>query len=228
MYDFTEGEVLLIDKPYQWTSFDVVKKIRGAAKIKKIGHAGTLDPLATGLLILCTGKKTKQIESFQEREKEYTATMLLGKTTPSVDLETDFDGEFSLEGISLEQIRAAILPFLGTIRQTPPLYSAVRVDGKRAYKLAREGKEAVLKERQIFIREFELTSVKLPIIEFRLVCSKGTYVRSLVRDFGEALGVGACMTALRRVRVGDMRVQDACSPEEFVQSLKNHSSGEQA
>lgn len=221
MYDFTEGEVLLIDKPYQWTSFDAVKKIRGAAKIKKIGHAGTLDPLATGLLILCTGKKTKQIDSFQGQEKEYTGSMLLGKTTPSIDLETEFDQEFSLEGITIDQIRKNIIPFLGSIRQTPPIYSAVRIDGKRAYEIARKGKEATLKERSIFIKEFELIKIELPVIDFRLVCSKGTYVRSLVRDFGEALGIGACMTALRRIRIGQMHVKDALTPSDFVQSLKS-------
>ncbi len=220
MYDFTEGEVLLIDKPYQWTSFDAVKKIRGAARIKKIGHAGTLDPLATGLLILCTGKKTKQIDTFQGQEKEYTGSMLLGKTTPSIDLETEFDQEFSIEGITIELVRKNIIPFLGTIQQTPPIYSAVRVDGKRAYEIARKGKDATLKERTIFIKEFELTKVELPVIEFRLVCSKGTYVRSLVRDFGEALGIGACMTALRRTRIGTMHVKDALTPADFVQSLK--------
>jgi len=221
MYDFTEGEVLLIDKPYQWTSFDAVKKIRGAAKIKKIGHAGTLDPLATGLLILCTGKKTKQIDSFQGQEKEYTGSMLLGKTTPSFDLETEFDQEFSLEGITIEQIRKNIIPFLGSIQQTPPIYSAVRVNGKRAYEIARKGKEATLKERSIFIKEFELTKIELPVIEFRLVCSKGTYVRSLVRDFGKALGIGACMTALRRTRIGNMHVKDALTPADFVQALNS-------
>lgn len=221
MLDFAEGEVLLVDKPYQWTSFDVVKKIKWAGKIKKIGHAGTLDPLATGLLILCTGKKTKQIEKYQGFEKEYTGTMLLGKTTPSIDLETEFDREFSLEGISIEKIRKNIIPYLGSIKQVPPIFSAVKIDGKRAYELARKGASAEIKERTVFIREFELTAINLPYINFRLVCSKGTYVRSLVRDFGESLGIGACMTELRRTRIGEFNVQNALGPLEFAEKLKN-------
>lgn len=221
MLDFAEGEVLLLDKPYKWTSFDVVKKIKWAGKIKKIGHAGTLDPLATGLLILCTGKKTKQIEKYQGFEKEYTGTMLLGKTTPSVDLETEFDQEYSLEGISIDKIRKNILPFLGNITQVPPIFSAVKIDGKRAYEIARKGDTAKIKERTVFIKEFELSSIELPYINFRLVCSKGTYVRSLVRDFGESLGIGACMTELRRTRIGEFKVQNAFDPVKLAEKLKS-------
>jgi tRNA pseudouridine55 synthase len=220
MYNFAEGEVLLVDKPYQWTSFDVVKKIKIAGQIKKIGHAGTLDPLATGLLILCTGKMTKQIDSYQAAEKEYTGTMLLGKTTPSLDLETPFDNEYSLEGITINQIQKNIIQFLGTIQQAPPIFSALKIDGERAYKKARRGDTTTqLAKRTLFIREFELTSIALPNIEFRLVCSKGTYVRSLARDFGIALGIGACLTELRRTRIGNFHVKNAVTPAEFVESL---------
>lgn len=220
MYDFAEGEVLLVDKPLQWTSFDVVKKIKIAGKMKKVGHAGTLDPLATGLLILCTGKMTKQIETYQAAEKEYTGTMLLGKTTPSIDLETPFDNTYSLEGITIPQIQRNIIQFLGTIQQEPPLFSALKVDGVRAYKKARKGDTTTqLAKRTLFIREFELTAINLPNIEFRLVCSKGTYVRSLVRDFGVTLGIGACLTELRRTRIGKFEVKNAITPAEFVESL---------
>jgi len=224
MYDFAEGEVLLVDKPYHWTSFDVVKKIKIAGKIKKVGHAGTLDPLATGLLILCTGKKTKQIDLYQAAEKEYTGTMLLGKTTPSIDLETSFNNTYSLDGITIPKIQQAIIQFLGTIQQAPPIFSALKVDGVRAYKKARKGDTTTeLAKRTLFIQEFELTSINLPTIEFRLICSKGTYVRSLVRDFGVALGIGACLIELRRTRIGRFHINNAISPAEFVQSLNQPS-----
>ena len=204
-----EGRVLLIDKPLNWTSFDVIKKIRNILKIKKVGHAGTLDPLATGLLIVCTSKKTKQIEHFMELEKEYTGTMVLGKTTPSVDLETEFNSEQDWHHITEQQCRDATCDFLGEIEQRPPVYSAIKVEGIRAYEKARQGKKITMKNRLVKVAEFELTSVLLPEIVFRIVCSKGTYIRSLIRDFGEKLGAGAYLANLRRTKIGDYNVKDA-------------------
>lgn len=220
MYNFEEGEFLLLDKPYHWTSFQVVKKIRNSGKIKKIGHAGTLDPLASGLLILATGKKTKQIELVQGLEKEYTGTILLGKTTPSADLETEFDQEFSLEGITTERIQNNIIGFLGTINQIPPIFSAIKIGGKRAYDIARKGETAEIKSRKVFIKEFELTEISLPTVNFRVVCSKGTYIRSLARDFGERLGIGACLIDLRRTRIGHFHVNKAKNPEVLAEEIK--------
>lgn len=204
-----EGRVLLIDKPLNWTSFDVIKKIRNIIKVKKVGHAGTLDPLATGLLIVCTSKKTKQIEHFMELEKEYTGTMVLGKTTPSVDLETEFNSEQDWHHITEQQCRDATRDFLGEIEQRPPVYSAIKVEGIRAYEKARQGKKITMKNRLVKVAEFELTSVLLPEIVFRIVCSKGTYIRSLIRDFGEKLGAGAYLANLRRTKIGDYNVKDA-------------------
>lgn len=214
--DFNEGEVILIDKPLEWTSFDVVKKLRNRLKIKKIGHAGTLDPLATGLLILCTGKFTKKINEYQDMTKEYTGTMLLGKTTPSVDLETAFDSESDISHLSKEMVEAAIAPFLGEIQQVPPQYSAVKIDGERVYKKARKGEEVVLNPRTVTIHEFEITQYNLPELSFKIVCSKGTYIRSLVRDFGESLKTGACLTALRRTKIGNFDVDDASNLDAFI------------
>lgn len=219
-YDFQQGEVILIDKPLEWTSFDVVNKLRYAIKLKKIGHAGTLDPLATGLLILCTGKMTKQIERFQAEEKEYLGTMTLGKTTPSVDLETDFDSETSVDHLTDEDLESARQHFQGTIKQVPPVYSAVKVGGERLYKKARKGKEVIIKEREVTVHSFELTRVALPKVDFRIVCSKGTYIRSIVRDFGKILEVGACLSRLRRTRNGDFHVDHAYQVDEFVQLIK--------
>ncbi len=204
-----EGRVLLIDKPLNWTSFDVVKKIRNILKVKKVGHAGTLDPLATGLLIVCTGKKTKQTEHFMDLEKEYTGTMILGKTTPSVDLETEFDSEQDWHHITEQHCRDATCDFLGEIEQRPPVYSAIKIEGKRAYKKARQGKKITMKKRHVKVTEFELTFMLLPEIAFRVVCSKGTYIRSLVRDFGEKLGAGAYLANLRRTKIGDYNIEDA-------------------
>lgn len=203
------GRVLLIDKPLHWTSFDVVKKIRNIIKVKKVGHAGTLDPLATGLLIVCTGNKTKQIKQFMELEKEYTGTMVLGKTTPSVDLETEFDSEHDWHHITEQKCRNTTSQFLGEIEQKPPVYSAIKVDGIRAYEKARQGKKLTMKNRLVKVTEFQLTSVLLPEIVFRIKCSKGTYIRSLVRDFGEKLGVGAYLANLRRTKIGDYNVENA-------------------
>lgn len=214
-----EGTVILIDKPLRWTSFDVVRKLRYALKIKKIGHAGTLDPLATGLLILCTGKMTKQIESFQSQEKEYTGKLVLGKTTPSFDLETEIDSETDITHLDEKTVLAATAPFTGIINQIPPVYSAIKVDGKRAYESARKGETIELKSREVEVRLFEITDISFPEISFRIVCSKGTYIRSLVRDFGVALGVGAYMSELRRTRIGDFTVEEAKTIEEFTSSL---------
>ena len=204
-----EGVVLLLDKPLTWTSFDVVRKVKNALRPRKIGHAGTLDPLATGLLILCTGKKTKEIDQIQAQEKEYEGTFRLGQTTPSFDLETAVDAELPCAHLTEAQIRAAVRPFLGKIEQTPPLFSAVKVGGKRAYELARQGQVAEIKPKTVEIKTFELTRVALPDIDFRVVCSKGTYIRSLARDLGAALGVGAHLTRLVRTRIGDYRLASA-------------------
>jgi len=223
-YDFQKGEVILIDKPLEWTSFDVVNKLRYQIKIKKIGHAGTLDPLATGLLILCTGKMTKQIERFQAEEKEYTGTLVLGKTTPSIDLETDFDSETSFDHLSEGDLNQALSNFQGVIQQVPPIYSAVKVDGERLYKKARKGKEVTIKAREVSIHSFELKRITFPEIDFKIICSKGTYIRSLVRDFGKELGVGAYLKSLRRTRNGNFSVEDAYQIDDFVQIIKKEAS----
>jgi len=218
-----EGALLLIDKSYQWSSFDVVKKIRYKLKIKKVGHAGTLDPLATGLLIVCTGKMTKKINEFQDMEKEYEGELILGKTTPSYDLETEVDHEFDITHITETDIYNASKKFEGVSMQVPPVFSAVKVDGERVYKKARRGEEVELKAKEIFVREFAITSINLPTIGFRISCSKGTYIRSLVRDFGEALQSGAYMSALRRTRIGDFDVKNALTIDEWVTRVSNES-----
>jgi tRNA pseudouridine55 synthase len=212
--------VLLIDKPLTWTSFDVVNKIRYAGKFKKVGHAGTLDPLATGLLILCTGKKTKEIETYQAQVKEYTGVFTVGKTTPSFDLETEVDQEYPIEHIGSELIEKARISFLGKISQIPPVFSAIKVNGKRAYESARKGKDLELKPREIEINEFEVDASSFPLVGFRVVCSKGTYIRSLARDFGLALNSGAYLSELRRTKIGDFSVDNAESVEEMVKKLK--------
>lgn len=206
-----EGRVLLIDKPFEWTSFDVVNKLRRKLKIKKIGHAGTLDPLATGLLIICVGKMTKQIESFMGLEKEYTGTFIIGQTTPSYDLETPVSEPQDISHITPEAVSAAFKSFTGKISQLPPAHSAIKIGGKRAYQFARKGKEIELKPREVEVREFEITGIQFPEIHFRVVCSKGTYIRSLARDVGEALGVGAYLLQLCRTRIGDYKLEDAQS-----------------
>ncbi|KPM49831.1 tRNA pseudouridine(55) synthase TruB [Jiulongibacter sediminis] len=215
-----QGCVILVDKPLEWTSFDVVNKIRYSGKFKKVGHAGTLDPLATGLLILCAGKKTKQIDTFQAQEKEYTGKLVLGKTTPSVDLETEFDGEFPVEHISEEDLESARQSFTGFIEQTPPVHSAVKVKGKRAYEAARKGEEIKLKSRTVEIKEFDIDTSNFPEVSFRVVCSKGTYIRSLVSDFGKALKSGAYMSELRRTRIGEFSVDDAEGVIELADKIK--------
>jgi tRNA pseudouridine55 synthase len=215
--NFEEGAVLLIDKAYRWTSFDVVRKIRNTIHIKKIGHAGTLDPLATGLLILCTGKMTKQIDTFQAQEKEYTGQLVLGKTTPSVDLETDFDQIYATSHITEEMIYAAAKVLTGTLQQIPPVYSAIQVGGQRVYKKARKGETVEMKPREVVVSTFEIESIQFPTVNFRIVCSKGTYIRSLVRDFGLHLQSGAYLAELRRIRIGNFHVKDAQTVEQFVQ-----------
>ncbi len=211
-----EGELILIDKPLTWTSFDVVKKLKWGCKFKKIGHAGTLDPLATGLLILCTGRMTKQIDSYQAQEKEYEGALVLGKTTPSVDLETDFDHEYPTEHITEADLTDAARQLTGTLQQLPPIYSAVRVDGERLYKKARRGETVEIKPREVTVSLFEIDSNNFPEIKFRIICSKGTYVRSLVRDFGQLLKSGAYLSALRRTRIGEYNVAKAHQLEDFI------------
>lgn len=210
-----EGRVLLVNKPLQWTSFDVVNKLRYKLKMKKIGHAGTLDPLATGLLIICTGKFTKRIEEFQAQEKEYTGEFVIGQTTPSHDLETEVSQAVDCSQLRDEQIFAAAKKLTGTLQQIPPLHSAIKVDGKRAYKFARKGKEIELKPREVTVSVFEITKIQIPVIGFRIICSKGTYIRSLVRDFGIDLRVGAYLSSLCRTRIGDFKLADAKTLEEI-------------
>lgn len=214
--NFLNGQVILVDKPFEWTSFGVVKKIRHHIQIKKIGHAGTLDPLATGLLIMCTGKKTKSIEGYVGDEKEYTGSFMLGSTTPSYDLESEPSPQQDLSHLTLEQVRETTQKFIGDISQTPPIFSAIKVNGKRAYDLARKGEEVELKSRVITISVFEIVAIALPRVDFRVVCSKGTYIRSLANDFGAQLGVGGYLSALRRTRIGDHKVDDAWQLEDLI------------
>lgn len=224
--NFQKGEILVFDKPYRWTSFDVVGRVRGqmcrhiGVKKLKVGHAGTLDPLATGVLIVCTGKATKRIEELQAGTKEYIATLRLGATTPSFDLEKPIDATYPTEHITREMVEQVLQRFKGTIEQIPPEFSACKIDGKRAYELARKGKEVELKPKTLVIDEIELTDCSLPDITIRVVCSKGTYIRALARDIGQALDSGAHLTALRRTRVGDCKVEDALNPEHFKEWLE--------
>ena len=222
-----KGEVFYLDKPLGWTSFDVVKRIRGklhhrlGIKKLKVGHAGTLDPLATGVLIVCTGKMTKQIDELQAHVKEYVAEITLGATTPSFDLETPIDATYSTEHITREQVEQVLQQqFVGSIKQVPPSYSACKVDGHRAYKMARKGKEVELKAKELVIDEIELLNYSMPRIEIRVVCSKGTYIRALARDIGHALGSGAHLTALRRTRVGGVRVDDCLQVPNMLDLLE--------
>jgi tRNA pseudouridine55 synthase len=221
-FNFAEGEMLLINKPYTWTSFDVVGKIRNSFKpLKlKVGHAGTLDPLATGLLIICTGKFTKKIDEFQAQEKEYTGTMILGAGTPSYDMETEVDETFDISHISEDMIKANTMQFLGDIDQYPPAHSAIKIDGERLYHKARRGENVELKTRRVSISEFEITRIELPEIDFRVVCSKGTYIRSLVHDFGRAMGNVAYLSALRRTKSGDYHVNNAFEVMELVNHIR--------
>lgn len=224
--DFLEGQVLLIDKPLKWSSFQAVNKLKYILKRNyelpkkfKIGHAGTLDPLATGLLIVCTGKFTKRITEIQGQAKEYTGTITVGATTPSFDLETEVDATFPTEHITAELIQEAVKQFLGEIYQKPPVFSAIKKDGKRLYEHARAGEEVEIPARKTSIHEFEITKINLPEIEFRVVCSKGTYIRSLAYDFGKALNSGAYLSVLRRTKIGNYSVENGIKPENFEQQL---------
>lgn len=221
-WDFVAGEVLLIDKPYKWTSFDVVNKVKYAFRPQKlkVGHAGTLDPLATGLLVVCVGKKTKEIDTYQAQIKEYTGKFYIGKTTPSFDLETEVDQEYPTGHITHELIENARKQFLGVISQIPPIYSAIKVNGKRAYESARQGKEIELKSREVEILEFDIDSAAFPEVSFKIVCTKGTYIRSMARDFGKALQSGAYLAELRREKIGDFNVKNALTVEETVDLIK--------
>lgn len=226
MLNPVEGEIFYVDKPLRWTSFDVVKCIRGVLsrrtgiKKLKVGHAGTLDPLATGVMTVVTGRATKRIEELQAHTKEYVADIRLGATTPSFDLETEVDAEYPWEHIGREQVEAVLQRFLGTIKQVPPAFSACKIDGKRAYKMARKGKEVNIKAKELVIDDIELVAMQLPVITVRVVCSKGTYIRALARDIGEALGSGAHLVGLRRTRVGDVGVDDCEQVSQLIERLE--------
>ncbi len=224
LQELKEGAMLLIDKPYRITSFAAINKIKYAAKVK-IGHAGTLDPLATGLLICCTGKFTKKISDYQRLPKEYTGSFYIGATTPTYDLESEPENFQSIETITEAILHETTKQFTGDIMQTPPIHSAIKKDGKRAYELARKGQEIVLNARPITVSEFEITKIELPEIQFRVVCSTGTYIRSLAHDYGQALGCGAYLSSLRRTKIGEYNVEAAPSVEEWLEYLKlNHAS----
>ncbi len=228
--EYLTGQVVLIDKPLEWTSFQVVNKVRWLIRKQfdlkklKVGHAGTLDPLASGLLILCTGKFTKQIETYQAQHKEYTGTITIGATTPSYDLETEVDKTFDISSITDDQIYAATKPFTGDILQRPPIFSALKKEGKRLYEYARAGETVEIPRRQVHISEFEITRIALPEIDFRVACSKGTYIRSLAYDFGKALENGAHLSALRRTKIGNFSVTDAISLTDFETDFKGTTS----
>lgn len=225
--DFISGEIIGIDKPLGWTSFDAVKRLRGAIQRRlrvkkfKVGHAGTLDPLATGVLIVCTGRATRQIEVLQNGSKEYVAEITLGATTPSFDLETEIDATYPWEHITLDRVNEVLPRFIGKVMQVPPVFSAVKVDGKRAYNLARKGKEVELKAKPLEIKEIEVVKFEAPVLTIRVVCSKGTYIRALARDIGEALGSGGHLTALRRTRVGEIHIDDCLSVDKAVEIISN-------
>lgn len=219
-FDFEKGEMLLIDKPQNWTSFDVVKKLRYAIKVKKIGHAGTLDPLATGLLIICTGKFTKKINEYQGMNKTYEGVIELGKTTPSYDLETEFDSELGFDNINIDDLEKAAKLQTGDFHQIPPIFSAIKVDGKRAYKSARKKEDLKMQPRPVSIEKFELTKISLPEVHFTIVCSKGTYIRSMAYDFGRELGCGAYLKSLRRTAIGEYSVDDGYELQSFISELQ--------
>lgn len=219
---FDTGHVLLIDKPLEWTSFDVVRKVRYLTKTKKVGHAGTLDPLATGLLIVCTGKFTKKINEYMAQEKEYTGTITLGASTPTYDLESEPQNFQPFEHITMEQLQQAAQSFTGAILQTPPIHSAIKKEGKRVYELARAGKEVKLDPRPVTISAFEITEVAMPVVHFRVVCSTGTYIRSLANDFGAKLGCGGHLSKLCRTRIGKFLLKDAYSIQGVEELVKNY------
>jgi tRNA pseudouridine55 synthase len=217
---YLDGKVLLFDKPLEWTSFDVIRKVRGMIRVKKVGHAGTLDPLATGLLIVCTGKFTKKINEYMGMEKEYTGTFTLGAVTPTYDLESEPVDQKDIAHLTPEMIHAATVPFTGDIMQVPPIHSAIKKDGKPVYLAARKGIDVVLEPRPVTISSFVIEKIELPVVHFRVVCSTGTYIRSLANDFGAELGVGGYMSSLRRTRIGDFKVDDAMSMDAFQASIK--------
>jgi tRNA pseudouridine55 synthase len=217
---YEEGQVLLINKPYEWTSFDVIKKIRNLIKIRKVGHAGTLDPLATGLLIVCTGKFTKHINEYMAQEKEYTGTITLGATTPTFDLEGARENIKDVSAITANQIQEATKAFTGEIMQVPPMHSAIKKDGKRLYELARRGETIELEPRKLFIKIFDITAIEMPVLHFRVVCSTGTYIRSLANDFGAALGCGGYLSSLCRTAIGDFRLENALSIQQLEDQIK--------
>lgn len=223
--DFIEGEILYFDKPLTWTSFKLVAKVRNTicrhlnVKKLKVGHAGTLDPLATGVMIICTGKATKRIETFQYQTKEYIATLELGATTPSHDLEKEIDQRFDFSHVTEKMVEETVQRFVGRIEQVPPSFSACKVDGKRAYDMARSGQEVVLKPKVLVIDEIELLDCRLPMVKIRVVCSKGTYIRALARDLGEALGCGAHLTGLCRTRIGEIRLEDCLNIDDFTKEM---------
>tara|TARA_R110002096_G_scaffold135883_3_gene288012 strand:+ start:1223 stop:1912 length:690 start_codon:yes stop_codon:yes gene_type:complete len=214
------GEVFLVNKPYKWTSFDAVKKLRNALKVKKVGHAGTLDPLATGLLIICAGKETKNIEQYQAQKKEYSGTFVLGKTTDSFDLEQEVIDVADPMHLAEEEILKAVATLTGDIMQIPPNHSAIKKDGKRVYESARKGITVILDPRPVTVEVFEITRIELPEIHFRIVCSKGTYIRSLARDLGDALEVGAYMSALTRDAIGEFKLENAWELDQLIEKIK--------
>ena len=222
---YEEGQMLLIDKPLRWTSFDVVRKIRGLIKIKKVGHAGTLDPLATGLLIVCTGRYTKKINEYMAQEKEYTGTITLGAVTPTFDLESEPQHPRPYQHFTESAIKNASAAFQGPILQLPPIHSAIKQDGKPVYKLARKGVEVVLEPRKVTIHAFEITAIDLPSVHFKVVCSTGTYIRSLANDFGEALGCGVYLSSLCRTRIGGFLLKDAYDMQTLEQKIKAENPG---
>jgi tRNA pseudouridine55 synthase len=218
--EYLNGKVLLIDKPLEWTSFDAVKKVRNLTRVSKVGHAGTLDPLATGLLIICTGKFTKKINEYMAQEKEYTGTFTLGAVTPTYDLESDPIEQRPIDSITMDQLQAATVPFTGEIMQVPPAHSAIKKDGVPVYKMARKGIEVKLEPRKLTIYTFEITAFQPPLVHFRVVCSTGTYIRSLANDFGADLGCGAYLSSLRRTKIGNFSVDDALTIAQFEENLK--------
>ncbi len=227
LIEFAQGSTILVDKPFEWTSFDVVNKLRwnlrtrlGVKKLK-VGHAGTLDPLATGLLILCVGKNTKLIEGLTADKKRYTGTILLGKTTPSYDLETAYNSEFPTENITNDHLQKVVSTFLGEQDQIPPIFSAKQIDGKRAYEYARKGEEITLKANKVTIEQFTIDSSRFPEIDFDITCSKGTYIRSIAHDFGKKLNNGGTLIALRRVSSGNFKIDDSKSVEEWIAFFKD-------
>lgn len=233
-FNFPEGEVLLLDKPVDWTSFDVVNLLRAFIrkvyhlKKLKVGHAGTLDPMASGLLILCTGKMTKQIDAYQGMDKVYVGRMQLGATTPSFDAETEIDNQFDVSGITMKMLQTTSEKFRGEIEQVPPIYSAIKIKGQRAYMYARNNDELKLKSRKVTIHEFKILNFESPFVDFSVRCSKGTYIRALVRDFGESLDNGAFLTALRRTQIGDYKLTSAWTIETFKQEVLRQAASENA